>query len=433
MKDITIHVENLSKQYHIGVSKKNRNLREAFAEELKTPFRRISNLLRGQTTGAAELNDTIWALKDVSFEIKRGETVGIIGGNGAGKSTLLKIISRITEPTEGFVDIHGRMGSLLEVGTGFHHELTGRENIYLNGAILGMKKAEIRRKFDEIVSFSGVEKFIDTPVKHYSSGMYLRLAFAVAAHLEPDILIVDEVLAVGDMQFQKKCLDKMQDVGQEGRTVLFVSHNMQAITRLCKRAILLKDGGIFMDGPSHQVVGLHVNEGHCTKALREWPDSREAPGGNVARLRAVRVRAQDGAITETVDIRQPVFIEMEYDVLEPGFMLLPHYNLINEEGVYVFGTNDVDPVWRKRPRPVGRYVSLAVVPGNFFSEGKYLVGAGLITLDPEIGQFYEHEVVGFLVVDSMDGDSARGDYSGKMDGVVRPLLEWNTVFNPSGE
>ena len=261
----------------------------------------------------------------------------------------------------------------------------------------------------------------------------MRLAFAVAAHLEPEILIVDEVLAVGDTQFQKKCLDKMKEVGQEGRTVLFVSHNMQAITRLCKRAIYLKEGGVFMDGPSHQVVGSYVTEGHHSKALREWPDPKEAPGGDVARLRAVRVMAKDGAITETVDIRQPVFIEMEYDVLTPGFMLLPHYHLFNEEGVCVFGTIDIDPVWRKRPRPVGRYVSRAVVPGNFFSEGTYLVGAALITLDPLISQFYEPEVVGFLVIDSIDGDSARGDYAGELDGVIRPLLEWKTVFNPSGE
>ena len=432
MNDIAIRVENLSKQFHIGALKKNRNFREALIDGLKAPFWHAAKLLQGKSTDAKS-DETFWALKDVSFEIRRGETVGIIGGNGAGKSTLLKIISRITEPTGGFADIHGRVSSLLEVGTGFHPELTGRENIYLNGAILGMKKADIKRKYDEIVSFSGVEKFIDTPVKHYSSGMFLRLAFAVAAHLEPDILIVDEVLAVGDARFQKKCLDKMKEVGQEGRTVLFVSHSMQAITRLCKRAILLKEGYVLMDGPSHQVVGSYVSEGHRTKALREWPDSREAPGGNVARLRAVRVRAKEGAITESVDIRQPVFIEMEYDVLKEGFILLPHYILVNEEGVTAFGINDVDPVWRKRPRPVGRYVSRAVIPGNLLSEGTYLVEAALITLDPIISQFSERDVVGFLVFDSLDGDSARGDYAGEMDGIVRPLLEWKTVFNPSGE
>ena len=215
---------------------------------------------------------SIWALKDVSFDINRGEVVGIIGRNGAGKSTLLKILSEITEPTEGRVEIHGRVGSLLEVGTGFHPELTGRENVYLNGAILGMKRAEIERKFDEIVAFAEVEKFIDTPVKHYSSGMYLRLAFAVAAHLEPEILIVDEVLAVGDAAFQKKCLGKMAGVAKEGRTVLFVSHNMPAITRLCERAILLDEGRLLQDGVSHQVVKAYLNAGLGTTAMREWPD-----------------------------------------------------------------------------------------------------------------------------------------------------------------
>ena len=260
MTDIAIRVENLSKQFHIGAIQKNRNFREALVDGVTAPFRRTINRLRGQAKGA-ELDETIWALKDVSFELRNGETIGIIGGNGAGKSTLLKIISRITEPTEGFAEIHGRIGSLLEVGTGFHPELTGRENTYLNGAILGMKKAEIKRKFDEIVSFSGIDKFIDTPVKHYSSGMYLRLAFAVAAHLEPEILIVDEVLAVGDARFQKKCLDKMQDISQKGRSIVFVSHNMLAITQLCERAILLDNGRVVQEGPSHEVVRSYLNVG----------------------------------------------------------------------------------------------------------------------------------------------------------------------------
>jgi lipopolysaccharide transport system ATP-binding protein len=236
MSYTAIRVDNLSKQYRIGgPQKKYETLRDTLANTLATPLRRAGKLLRGQATGAAELDATIWALRDVSFKVQRGEVVGIIGRNGAGKSTLLKILSRITEPTLGVAEIRGRVGSLLEVGTGFHQELTGRENIYLNGAILGMKRHEIEHKFDEIVAFAEVEKFIDTPVKHYSSGMHLRLAFAVAAHLEPEILLVDEVLAVGDAAFQKKCLNKMEDVGQQGRTVLFVSHNMPAITRLCER------------------------------------------------------------------------------------------------------------------------------------------------------------------------------------------------------
>jgi lipopolysaccharide transport system ATP-binding protein len=254
-----IRVEKLSKQYHIGGPQKTYSrLGDQLVDILSSPFRRASNLLRGQASGATELNETIWALKDVSFKIRHGEVVGIIGRNGAGKSTLLKILSRITEPTEGYADIYGRVGSLLEVGTGFHPELTGRENIYMNGAILGMRKAEISRKFDEIVAFSEIEKFIDTPVKHYSSGMYVRLAFSVAAHLEPEILLVDEVLAVGDVAFQRKCLGKMDEVSQQGRTVLFVSHNMGLIQTLCQRGIYLENGEIVSTGSVAETVETYL-------------------------------------------------------------------------------------------------------------------------------------------------------------------------------
>jgi lipopolysaccharide transport system ATP-binding protein len=328
----------------------------------------------------------------------------------------------------GSAEIHGRVGSLLEVGTGFHGELTGRENIYLNGAILGMRKTEIDRKFDEIVAFAEVEKFIDTPVKRYSSGMYLRLAFAVAAHLEPEILIVDEVLAVGDANFQRKCLDKMQDVGQRGRTVLLVSHNMQSITRLCPRVILLDNGGILKDGRSYEVVSAYLNSGLGSSAAREWPDLAKAPGGDVARLRAVRVGTDDGRITEAVDIRRPVALEMEYEVLKPGHTMFSHFQVFNQEGVHLFSAHDIDPMWRRKPRPRGCYSTTAWIPGNLLSEGTMLVGAGLVTVDkgPCVEHFYEDAVVAFHVIDSNDGDSARGDYTGRMDGVVRPLLNWTT-------
>ncbi len=259
MNDIAIQVENLSKQYHIGATQaRYQTFREAAISIVASPIRRVGKLLRGQASGAAELDEIIWALKDVSFDVKHGEVVGIIGRNGAGKSTLLKILSRITEPTVGRARIRGRMGSLLEVGTGFHQELTGRENTYLNGAILGMKRSEIDRRFDEIIDFSGVEKFIDTPVKHYSSGMKVRLAFAVAAHLEPEILLVDEVLAVGDVAFQKKCLGKMEDVAAQGRTVLFVSHNMAAVSNLCQRAILLHDGRVSAEGSTESIIERYL-------------------------------------------------------------------------------------------------------------------------------------------------------------------------------
>ena len=428
MSDIAVQTQGLSKQYQIGKKQdKYKTLRSTLSSTFMAPFRRTSRLLRGQATGAAELDEMIWALKDISFEIKQGEVVGIIGRNGAGKSTLLKILSRITEPTTGFANIFGRVGSLLEVGTGFHYELTGRENIYLNGAILGMTRVEINRKFDEIVAFSEVEKFIDTPVKHYSSGMYLRLAFAVAAHLEPEILLVDEVLAVGDASFQKKCLNRMQDVGQQGRTVLFVSHNMQAVTRLCERVILLDEGKVLMDGPSHQVVSAYLNSGLGTMAAREWPDPKNAPASDAIRLCAVRVRTEDDQVTETVDIRQSVRIEMEYEVLEPGYMLLPHYTLHNAEGVLIFVALDQDPVWRRRPRPLGRYVSTSWIPGNFLAEGLMIVGAAMRSLEPDVSHFFARDAVAFQVIDNFDSkDTARGDYTKQLRGVVRPLLKWHT-------
>ncbi|MFZ5917480.1 MAG: ABC transporter ATP-binding protein [Chloroflexota bacterium] len=400
------------------------------ADAFVAPIRRAGKLLRGQASGAAELDETIWALQDVSFQVKRGEVLGLIGHNGAGKSTLLKILTRITEPTTGFAEIRGRVGSLLEVGTGFHLELTGRENIYLNGAILGMKRIEIDRKFDEIVSFAGVERFIDTPVKHYSSGMRLRLGFSVAAHLEPEILLVDEVLAVGDARFQKKCINKMQDVGQQGRTIVFVSHSMPAITRLCERVILLDEGRIQQDGPANDVVSAYLNTGQGMTAAREWPDPARAPGNQVARLRAVRVRAQDAEITDTLDIRQPVAIEMEYEVLKPGYLLLPHYDLYNEQGILVFKTLDQDPAWLRRPRPEGYYTSTVWIPGNFLAEGTLYASAALVTLNPISLQYYERDAVTFRIIDAFEGDSARGDWSGTMAGVVRPLLEWKTQFNP---
>ena len=421
----------LSKLYRIGERQKAyRTLREALNDSFSAPFRRLRSMSRGSKISASVADNTIWALKDVSFEVKSGEVIGIIGRNGAGKSTLLKVLSRITEPTSGFAEIRGRVGSLLEVGTGFHNELTGRENIYLNGAILGMRKAEIERKFDDMVTFAEVEKFVDTPVKHYSTGMYLRLAFAVAAYLEPEILIVDEVLAVGDANFQRKCLDKMEDIGQQGRTVLLVSHNMSAITRMCSRAVLINEGKVVKDGPSSEVVSAYLSSGLASTSTREWPDPTKAPGGNVARLRAVRVRNEDGQITDTVDIRRPVNIEVEYEVLEPGRVLLSYMQFHTQNGVMAFEAIDLDPLWRGRPRPCGRWVSIACIPGNLLSEGIMFVTPGLITQEPVSRQFSAREAVTFQVVDTLEGDSARGDWNGSFDGVVRPLLKWSTEYSP---
>jgi len=439
-QDTAIDVKSLSKVYRIGMKEDIQDsLARALIEFIKSPYknyRRYRSLYKFdelQKIARENLDENaagiIWALKDISFHVKKGEIVGIIGRNGAGKSTLLKILSRITEPTNGQAEIRGRVSSLLEVGTGFHPELTGKENIYLNGTILGMRKSEIDRKFDEIVEFSGVEKFINTPVKRYSSGMRVRLAFAVSAHLEPEILLIDEVLAVGDAQFQKKCLNKMQDVGQQGRTVLFVSHNMPAITRLCPRAIILDQGRLIADGPSTEVVRSYLDSGTGTTASREWRDLKNAPGDNIVRLRAVRARAEDGRVSEAFDIRYPIGLEMEFEVLESGHILLPYYKVFNEEGITVFGAIDLDLKWRGRPRPAGKYVTTAWIPGNILMEGALYVTAAMRAPEPRIKHFIVHDGAAFQVFDRGDGDSARGDFGGYMRGVIRPLLKWETQFS----
>jgi lipopolysaccharide transport system ATP-binding protein len=430
MSNLAIQADNLSKKYQIGLAIRHDTLRDHIAQGLRTIL--LRNGRRSAANGQRSASsDILWALRDVSLRIERGEVVGIIGRNGAGKSTLLKILSRITEPTSGSAKIYGRVGSLLEVGTGFHGELTGRENIYLNGAILGMKRSEIQRKFDEIVAFSEIDKFLDTPVKRYSSGMYVRLAFAVAAHLEPEILIVDEVLAVGDAAFQKKCLNRMQAVGQQGQTVIFVSHSMPAITRLCKRVILLDNGTVLQDGPAHRVVGAYLQSGLGLTAVREYSDPKTAPGNDIVRVRAVRVRSEDGRVSDVVDIRQQIGIDMEFEVLKPGQVLVPCYGFNSEEGVCIFISSDRDPDWRRRPRPIGRYVSTAWIPGNLLSEGTITVGAGIITEDPFKIHCDDEHAVAFQVSDSLDGDTARGDFGGRIPGVVRPLLKWTTEFAPT--
>ncbi len=412
--ELAVSIRELGKNYRIvHKSREHVTLVEALLHRVCHPFER-------------EESETFWALRDVNFDVKRGEVVGIVGRNGAGKSTLLKILSRITEPTTGVVDLYGRTGSLLEVGTGFHKELTGRENIYLNGSILGMKRREIERHFDAIVDFSGVEKFLDTPVKRYSSGMYVRLAFAVAAHLEPEILIVDEVLAVGDMAFQKKCLGKMQDVAGEGRTVLFISHNMPTVVRLCSRALLLEEGRLILDATPQEVVDRYAQSGAETLALRRWDDLQTAPGNEVVRLRRVGVSTENGPVDDVVDIRAKVQLEMEYEVLSPNYELVPDFHLYNEDGTCILITIDNDPAWRRKPRPAGTYTSVVTLPGNFFAEGRVAVKATVSTPRPEKIHVSEPHVVAFHVYDDYAGDTARGDYDRPLPGVVRPLLPWRT-------
>jgi lipopolysaccharide transport system ATP-binding protein len=435
VRPLAISVREITKRYRIGGAvQRHASLRDALAHGAAAPFRALRGVMRSRETAHAErAAQEFLALRGVSFEIRQGEIVGLIGRNGAGKSTLLKVLSRITTPTSGRAEVHGRLGSLLEVGTGFHPELSGRDNIFLNGAILGMRRQEIARRFDEIVDFSGVSQFIDTPVKRYSSGMYLRLAFAVAAHLDSEILVVDEVLAVGDASFQKKCLAKMEDVGHSGRTVMFVSHNMMAVTRLCERTILLDEGTVMADGRSTDVVSSYLRSGVGSTAAREWMDAGSAPGNDIVRLRAVRVRTELGEISEAIDIRTPVRVEMEFDVLTPGHALVPNFHFFNEEGVCMFIAGDHDPEWQRRSRPRGRFTTTAWIPGNFLSEGTIVVSAAISTMDPVTVHYFERDAVAFQVIDSLDGDSARGDYAGPFPGVVRPLLKWSTSHEPVGD
>jgi lipopolysaccharide transport system ATP-binding protein len=419
MSDLALRVEGLRKRYRIGARREPyQTLRDTVARLATAPFR------------SRERAEHIWALNDISFDVRWGEVVGIIGRNGAGKTTLLKVLSRITEPTEGAADVWGRLGSLLEVGTGFHPELTGRENVFLNGAILGMTRAEIARRFDEIVAFAEVETFLDTPVKHYSSGMYVRLAFAVAAHLEPEILLVDEVLAVGDAAFQRRCLGKMREVSQAGRTVLLVSHHMGTVQRLCERVILLDEGRVVKDGPAEPVVSTYLQTSFGSGARRAWPVREEAPGNETVRLYEVRVVDREGKTREAFDVREAVGIEMTYDVLVQTCPLVPLIALFNERGVCSFNAVDTDRAWQE-PRKSGRWTTTAWIPGNLLSEGLMSVTVLMRTLTtPYIRHFAVSDAVSFRVSDPVEGDTAIGDYVQLTSwrGGVRPILSWTTSF-----
>jgi lipopolysaccharide transport system ATP-binding protein len=365
------------------------------------------------------------ALFGISLKIPPVGATAVLGRNGAGKSTLLKILSRITEPTTGRVELRGRVGSLLEVGTGFHPELTGRDNIYLNGAILGMQRAEVQRKFDEIVAFAEVEKFIDTPVKFYSSGMYLRLAFAVAAHLEPEILIVDEVLAVGDVQFQKKCLGKIGEVAGRGRTVLFVSHNMAAVLSLCSRALLLQRGRLVADGPADAVVSGYLKQASEALAEQVWNDQASAPGNDSVRLHQARLRGLGGSVATELNIRTPFELEFVFWNRQAEAKLNLTVQLYNEQGALVFASASVlEPEWHGRPFPAGLFRSRCQVPGDLLNSGMHR--AELLVVRDEGTVLYRHEDI--LVFDIQDAPEMRGGWHGAWPGVVRPNLRWETEF-----
>lgn len=418
MNDLALCVENVSKVYRIGEERRQRTFGEVIVQALRRPARQLGALVLGEPQ-PAPASTVHWALKQVSFEVRQGEVVGIIGRNGAGKSTLLKILSRVTEPTQGRVAGYGRVGSLLEVGTGFHPELTGRENIYLNGVILGMRKAEIRKRFDEIVAFAEVEKFLDTPVKHYSSGMYVRLAFAVAAHLEPEILIVDEVLAVGDAAFQHKCLGKIGGAAQAGRTVLFVSHNMVAVQGLCGRVLWLDDGQIAQAGPPAEVVTRYLQTSFQPVTARLWNDQATAPGNAHVRLHSATVRPAHGAPGTPMTVRTQVVIEIQYWNLVPEACLNINLQLYNEEGILVFEAGPIDtPLWR--PLPVGLFQDVCHIPGNFLNDGLYRVVVQAVSNQ---GQLL-HKEEDLLVFPIQDTTDFRDGWFGKWGGTVRPILPW---------
>ena len=417
MSDTVIRVENISKRYLIGHQwSRNDGLRHRIEDLLRSPFR----WLQGRTDEHRSKKEEFWALKDISFEVNRGEVLGFIGRNGAGKSTLLKILSRITEPTTGRICIRGRVASLLEVGTGFHPELTGRENVFLNGAILGMSRVEIKKKFDEIVDFSGVEKFLDTPVKRYSSGMYVRLAFSVAAHLEPEILIVDEVLGVGDAEFQKKCMGKMQSVSsKEGRTVLFVSHNMVAVQSLCRRALFLRGGQLVADGEVEPIVTAYLKEFQGVEEAQQWGDFKTAPGTDALRIKSVQVVPEANEEKGLITMQTPIRIETEFWVMDASRQLHITYHLVTDQGITVLTSGS-----QSQSYLAGLHRAICYVPGNLLNSGGYILKL-LVVENGNIVTYTHESVASFTVVDIAE---RKGSWLGREPSVVRPILQWKKEF-----
>lgn len=415
---VAICCEGIGKRYRIGRRERYLTLRDALAEMVSAPLRRFASAWHSPT-GVAARNPELWALKDLSLEVRHGEVLGIIGRNGSGKSTLLKILSRITKPTEGQAQIRGRVGTLLEVGAGFHPELTGRENIYLNGSILGMTRRDIERKFDEIVEFSECGRLLDTPMKHYSTGMYVRLAFAVAAHLETEILLVDEVLAVGDAAFQKKCLGKIGDAASQGRTVLFVSHNMLAVDSLCTRAICLHEGRVVLQGPAGLVTSRYLQT--WLPAFKEvvHDDINTAPGNDMIRLHRASVRPQNGSSQNLLTVRTPLLVEFEYWKLAAHTCLDLAAEVFNEHGVNVFATAR----FAEAPAPAGLLRSSFVVPADLMNSGTYRIHLTVL-LGGMTEVAHWEDIIAFEVHDA--ASELRGFYHDFWPGAVRPNLKWDT-------
>lgn len=425
MKDIILKAENISKQYRLG---------QVGTGTLSHDLNRWWHKIRGKENPYLKIGDTndrstkgtsdyVWALQDINFEVERGEVLGIIGKNGAGKSTLLKILSKVTAPTTGSIKSRGRIASLLEVGTGFNGEMTGRENIFLNGAILGMTKKEIASKLDEIIEFSGCERYIDTPVKRYSSGMTVRLAFAVAAFLEPEILVIDEVLAVGDAEFQKKAIGKMQDISKgEGRTVLFVSHNMAAVKSLCTKGIVLEHGKVIFEGNVEEAVNKYFDD-EKQFAQKEW-NIESSPKTNFLRLVNAKVLNEKEELELNHSITNSITIQFTYEILEEGNTFTHGFNLFNNENVHILSSHDKDSLTLEKPLSKGVYSKKIIIPGNLLAEGTYSCSFAIMKYNPFVVEFHEMDIVGFNIVDEFGGNAARGNYNGNFPGIVRPILKW---------
>jgi lipopolysaccharide transport system ATP-binding protein len=436
-----IHLDNVGKRFRLGGANDYGRLTEALGAKVR-------DLLGSKQSDAPKLpqpspitqknsvadqmdEDWFWALRNIDLTIATGDIVGFVGRNGAGKSTLLKILSRIVSPTEGRVGVRGRVGSLLEVGTGFHPELTGRENVFLNGAILGMSRADIRRRFDEIVAFAEIDSFLDTPVKRYSSGMSVRLAFAVAAHLEPDVLIIDEVLSVGDQAFQRKCLGKASQLGDQGRTILLVSHNLSAVSNFCKRAVLMQNGRMIAEGSPQSIIDRYLIESKTESGTRVWADDSRAPCSDSVRLQSVSVQG-NGLLEPAgeVDIDQEIAIVVDYQVLVTNTKVSVQIQLKDETGAYVLWSanaasmNTVHDEWFDKPHPIGAYQTTCVLPANFLNDTRYFVS---VLVGSEVGSaaIREDSVLSFLVHDT---GAMRREYAGSWLGpVIRPRLAWRTT------
>jgi len=415
MSDVSVRISGIGKKYHIGSELRKANtLRDALVAAVQRPLERIRH--PGSVTHST---DELWALRDVSLEVREGEVLGLIGGNGAGKSTLLKLLSRITEPTEGEIELVGRVGSLLEVGTGFHAELSGRENIYLNGAILGMTRVEISARFDDIVEFSEISRFLDTPVKRYSSGMYVRLAFAVAAYLEPEILLIDEVLAVGDAAFQRKCLGRMEDVAESGRTVIFVSHNMQTVRALCTRVVELDDGHVVNSGAPAAVIDQYLKLQWGADGVVEW-EGDERPGDDEVKLAAVRIMGSDWQPTPVVISSQPFHVQLDVDLERVSQGLTIGFDLATADGTVVFRSSQTDAAPERWPElAVGRNRLNCEIGADLLNSGRY-------TVQPRISidrvRWIVHGTAVSFDVHRDPGESVNA--LAEKPGAIAPLLTW---------